>query len=486
MMFLAGFGALLLTTGTFVSAATTTTKSSTSTSTGILSVQSPTWLPDFPIPAGVNSGYPTGPLNTSDTLSTETLDLSAYPDPWEEPSTSHAEIKAVIAAIDWDKVPDAPIQKTDSNGDLKLTGYNVDKDPYCWWSDTNCVKPKVSYLPKDISYCPRAGDWGLNYDDGPFNPTGNKKVDKWAEPELYNYLAETNNQKATLFYIGSNVVTYPDAARRALNDGHVLCVHTWSHPQMTTQTNEQVVAQLYWTLRAIKEATGVTTRCWRPPYGDVDDRVRAIAWQMGMRTMIWDEDTNDWDMPGEGGGKLAPSTVDGYFQDWIDARNDGSDNKHGHIVLEHELNNSTVEMTEKWLPKLQEAFNVVSIHECMNISQPYWETNWVYPTEKNPLTNVSTTTTTTTTTTTDSSSETSAASTESSSITKSSTAVRDSAATAALNPGAGTTNIIIPAPKSSVANLLADSEASQSSATNIKAVSAGSLLAVALSIAYLL
>jgi hypothetical protein len=162
---------------------------------------------------------------------------------------------------------------------------------------------------------------------------------------------------------------------------------------MTSQTNAQVVAQLYWTLRAIKEATGVTTRCWRPPYGDVDDRVRAIAWQMGMTTYLWDQDTNDWDMPGDGGGNLAPSKVDGYFQGWIDTRKKGTD-KHGHIVLEHELNNATVKMTEKWLPKLQESFNVVSIQQCMNISQPYWEENWVYPTEENPqIANTSSTTT---------------------------------------------------------------------------------------------
>lgn len=152
---------------------------------------------------------------------------------------------------------------------------------------------------------------------------------------------------------------------------------------MTSMTNDQVVAEFYWTLRAIKEAAGITPRCWRPPYGDVDDRVRAIAWQMGMRTIIWDEDTNDWNMPGDGGGNLPPATVDGYFQGWIDSYKNGTDNKQGHIVLEHELNNATVSMAEKWLPQLQETFNVVPVHECMNISNPYWEENFVYPTENN-------------------------------------------------------------------------------------------------------
>lgn len=107
--------------------------------------------------------------------------------------------------------------------------------------------------------------------------------------------------------IGSNVIAAPAAAQRALADGHTLCVHTWSHPAMTSQSNEAVVAELYWTMRAIKEVTGVTTKCWRPPYGDVDDRVRAIAWQMGLTTVLWDLDTNDWNMPGDGGGNLSPS-----------------------------------------------------------------------------------------------------------------------------------------------------------------------------------
>jgi hypothetical protein len=31
---------------------------------------------------------------------------------------------------------------------------------------------------------------------------------------------------------------------RAYNEGHDLAVHTYTHPHMTTQTNEQVVAEV--------------------------------------------------------------------------------------------------------------------------------------------------------------------------------------------------------------------------------------------------
>lgn len=120
----------------------------------------------------------------------------------------------------------APVRKQDSNGNW--VNDSDENDKYCWWSSTNCVKPKVSYLPEDIYTCPNkwvdqyistlhpsnqyfSGDWGLNYDDGPFNRYDADEDEaalenKYAEPALYNFLANTNNQKASLFYIGSNVV----------------------------------------------------------------------------------------------------------------------------------------------------------------------------------------------------------------------------------------------------------------------------------------
>ncbi|KAI8080261.1 uncharacterized protein B0P05DRAFT_490636 [Gilbertella persicaria] len=335
-------------------------------------------FPKMPKATGVVTSYDPNAFPKTTSLSKKQLE--GYPEPWSAPPTDTAEVKAIYNKIDWSKVPKAPVRKQTKDGNW-VSDTDGPKDPYCWWSDTNCVKPKASYLPPDIYTCENDGEWGLTYDDGPFNlyDDGNAKTEnKYAEPALYNFLAKTN-QKATLFYIGSNVVTYPAAAKRGLNDGHHICVHTWSHPPMTTQTNKQVVAELYWSLKAIKEATGITTKCWRPPQGDVDDRVRAIAWQMGLRTVIWDEDSNDWQMKAPGGGDLPTSTVDGYFEKWINNYKSGKDKK-GHIVLEHELNHATVNMSMFWMPKLQETFTVLPGLACNGISQPYWEENFVYPT----------------------------------------------------------------------------------------------------------
>ncbi|KAI9299944.1 hypothetical protein BJ944DRAFT_171609 [Cunninghamella echinulata] len=344
---------------------------------------SPTWLADIkPLPGNVqaypkgdNTQIPTGPFTASSNIT-----LQGYPTVWASPPTDSPEIQAVYQSIDWSLVPNSTVHSANKDGTPNTSGYDS-SDPDCWWTYNGCTQSKHTNVPSDIAYCPNVGDFGISFDDGPLTK---EDGGEWAEPNLYDALAKSNNQKAALFYIGSNVIQAPLAAQRALADGHTLCVHTWSHPAMTTQSNLQVIAELYWTLRAIKEVTGVTPKCWRPPYGDVDDRVRAIASQMGMVSVLWDYDTDDWNMPGTGGGDLSPATVDGYFEGWISARKNGTDNQHGHITLQHELNNATVSMAEKWLPQVQQAFRVIPFNQCMNISQPYWESNFVYPTDQNP------------------------------------------------------------------------------------------------------
>lgn len=69
-------------------------------------------------------------------------------------------------------------------------------------------------------------------------------------------------------------------------------------------------------MQAIKLVTGVTPTCFRvrislashpistlltcislflqPPYGDIDDRIRAIAHGLGLRTVLWKYDSQDW------------------------------------------------------------------------------------------------------------------------------------------------------------------------------------------------
>lgn len=60
---------------------------------------------------------------------------------------------------------------------------------------------------------------------------------------------------------------------------------------MTSLSNEEVFAELYYTRKIIKEVVGVTPRCWRPAQGDVDNRVRVIAAGLNMTNILWTDDT---------------------------------------------------------------------------------------------------------------------------------------------------------------------------------------------------
>ncbi|KAI8373525.1 chitin deacetylase [Choanephora cucurbitarum] len=335
----------------------------TLTSSNILPMHSPAFLPKFP-PLNLKPVQPppTGPIQRISRLRRQD-----YPENWVSPDIQHPEVQAAIKSIDWEHVPKL---KPQTSGD---SNYDTDQDKACWWTRSQCTTPKVNYLPEDVSACPRRGDFALTYDDGPLSPQ--QPNDPWAEPRLYDFLAR-HHQRATLFYIGSNVVTFPDAAIRAYQSGHTLCAHTWSHPKMTSLTNEAIVAELYWSVRAIKEATGVTPRCWRPPYGDVDDRVRAIAHQFGFYTLLWNSDSFDWGLPSSANGFRGVYTqdqVDSYFQAWVNERNEDTDEE-GRVVLEHETSNMTVLTSERWLERLQKVFRVKTVHECEPLLPgPYWE-----------------------------------------------------------------------------------------------------------------
>jgi peptidoglycan/xylan/chitin deacetylase (PgdA/CDA1 family) len=49
-------------------------------------------------------------------------------------------------------------------------------------------------------------------------------------------------------------------------------MHTWSHADLTTLSENQIVAEIVWTARIIKDVIGVTPNYLRPPFGSVDSK----------------------------------------------------------------------------------------------------------------------------------------------------------------------------------------------------------------------
>ncbi|KAF9102921.1 chitin deacetylase [Mortierella sp. GBA35] len=219
--------------------------------------------------------------------------------------------KQWISELNLTSVATWPVVPFTASGDPKNP--NAIPAASCDWTETNCIN-------KDLTTCPQ-GVWGLTYDDGPTTFSG----------KLYDFL-DTTEQKATLFYIGSNVVQNPELARRACAAGHQIAVHTWSHNPSTSLTNEQFIAEVKYTEMAIKELCGFTPRYFRvslfPSTRGLSGILHLVAISISPRT-----------------------------------------------VLEHELYQNTVDAAIANLPKVQATWKTMPVSACMNDPHPYAEKN---------------------------------------------------------------------------------------------------------------
>ncbi|KAJ4001878.1 putative chitin deacetylase [Lentinula boryana] len=296
--------------------------------------------------------------------------LDGFPTIWQ-PATivsNDTEAQSIWANIS-QSVPTNIYPHGDIYGDWNDTSYNVAEDPDCWWTKSLCTTPKLSTIPADVASIPEPETMGYGFDDGP----------NCSHNAFYDYLLE-QNQKATMFFIGSNVLDWPYEAMRAIDEGHEICAHTWSHHYMTGFSSEDAFAELYYSVRmkAIKLVLGVTPTCWRPPFGDVDDRIRAIAEGLGLQTIIWQYDSFDWE---EQSGNITAAQVYTNYDNFIARAENGTFNTEGSIMLTHELNNFTMQTAVTYYPKLKDTFKyLVPVGVALNKTQPYVETNYSLPT----------------------------------------------------------------------------------------------------------
>lgn len=142
---------------------------------------------------------------------------------------------------------------------------------------------------------------------------------------------------------------------------------------MTSFSNEEAFAELYYTKKAIELVLGVTPTCWRAPFGDVDDRIRTIAYGLGLQHMMWEFDSDDWRVGTEG---YTLEVVEQNYDNLIARANNGTFATSGTIMLTHEIRNDTMQLFMDNYDKLAAAFKyLVPIWAAYNVTQIYAESN---------------------------------------------------------------------------------------------------------------
>ena len=101
----------------------------------------------------------------------------------------------------------------------------------------------------------------LTFDDGP-NEHMNAILDVFAE----------YGGSATFYVIGKKVDgKNADYVKRAVEEGHEIGNHSYSHEDMTVKTDAEILSEISRTQAAVKEAAGVEPVWYRPPFLRAND-----------------------------------------------------------------------------------------------------------------------------------------------------------------------------------------------------------------------
>lgn len=152
-----------------------------------------------------------------------------------------------------------------------------------------------------------SGYVGITYDDGPVNTTA-----------FVNALKQANLVPVTFFVNGANIGNNTAAIRQMLEVGEVQS-HGYNHVDMGSYSAAQVTDQLSRNNQAIQNAGAPKPTIFRPPYGTRNATITSAASALGLVTITWDVDSQDWN----GASTSAIVSANGRLQN-------------GQVILMHE------------------------------------------------------------------------------------------------------------------------------------------------------
>nr|WP_307210591.1 delta-lactam-biosynthetic de-N-acetylase [Paenibacillus harenae] len=128
-------------------------------------------------------------------------------------------------------------------------------------------------------------------------------------PKILDVLRDKKTP-AAFFVTGHYIKDQPELLKRMVTEGHIIGNHSWSHPDMTTLSDEQIKTELNKVSGQVREVTGQKEMIYlRPPRGIFSERVLAVSKQVGYTNVFWSVAYKDWDVNAQRGRDYAYSSV---------------------------------------------------------------------------------------------------------------------------------------------------------------------------------
>jgi peptidoglycan-N-acetylglucosamine deacetylase len=124
----------------------------------------------------------------------------------------------------------------------------------------------------------------LTFDDGP-HPR--------VTPAVLDCL-RAHGARAVFFVVGKNVERAPEMLGRIVQEGHLLGNHSFDHERKGPLDVAGWRRDLLHCQELIERHAGTRPRLFRPPYGSLSPANLWAAWSLGLRTLTWSVDFDDW------------------------------------------------------------------------------------------------------------------------------------------------------------------------------------------------
>ncbi|KAG7125814.1 peptidoglycan-N-acetylglucosamine deacetylase like protein [Verticillium longisporum] len=204
-----------------------------------------------------------------------------------------------------------------------------------------------------IRSCTVPGTFALTFDDGPFSFTDHV-LD----------LLKAAGVKATFFVNGQNwgdINDYRPTVERILAEGHQLGSHTNRHPDLTTQSDAEIIEDMTTLENTLISLVGRFPTYMRPPFFAYNDDTLSILGALGYHVIDADLDTNDWRY-----NNLGNETAVGIFQQGLAAG--------GTIALAHDVHQNTAEVLVPEFLRILATTNLTAVPVGQCLGDP--EENW--------------------------------------------------------------------------------------------------------------
>lgn len=149
------------------------------------------------------------------------------------------------------------------------------------------------------------------------------------------------NVKAAFFITGQYIKTQPDLVKRMHEEGHLVCNHSYHHPDFSTISQSKLQQEITSLEDSYRNLTGLDMdKYLRPPMGNFN--ANSLKWtkELGYSTVFWSMAWKDWDPQQQPG-------ADHVYQHVMDNIHPGA------VILMHAVSQSDTEALDRIISDLQ-------------------------------------------------------------------------------------------------------------------------------------